>query len=68
MDVFTNINNKGQTIVMVTHDLKAACRANRILFIKDGELNGDLKLEKYAPDQEEAREKRIFAWLSEKGW
>ena len=53
---------------MVTHDLKAACRANRILFIKDGELNGDLKLEKYAPDQEEAREKRIFAWLSEKGW
>ena len=68
LDVFTNINKKGQTIVMVTHDLKAACRANRILFIKDGELNGDLKLETYSPECEEEREKQIFEWLSEKGW
>jgi putative ABC transport system ATP-binding protein len=68
LDVFTNINEKGQSIVMVTHDLKAACRANRILFIKDGELNGELQMEKYAPRNEEEREKKIFAWLSEKGW
>jgi putative ABC transport system ATP-binding protein len=68
LDVFTAINKKGQTIVMVTHDLKAACRANRILFIKDGELNGDLQLDTYSPGLEEEREKQIFAWLSEKGW
>lgn len=35
---FTNINKKGQTILMVTHSVKAASNANRVLFIKDGEV------------------------------
>lgn len=36
--VFKDINNDGQTILMVTHSIKAASHANRILFIKDGEV------------------------------
>lgn len=36
--LFNNINKSGQTIVMVTHSVKAASTANRILFIKDGEV------------------------------
>ena len=32
------IKNKGQTILMVTHSVKAASRAGRVLFIKDGEV------------------------------
>ena len=32
------INEEGQTIVMVTHSVKAACSAKRVLFIKDGEV------------------------------
>jgi putative ABC transport system ATP-binding protein len=34
--IFGKINNSGQTILMVTHSVKAACHANRVLFIKDG--------------------------------
>lgn len=68
LDVFTRLNQKGQSIVMVTHDLKAAIRANRLLFIKDGKLNGELNLEKYQPGAAEEREKKVFSWLSEKGW
>lgn len=33
-----DINNAGQTILMVTHSVRAACHASRVLFIKDGEL------------------------------
>lgn len=36
--IFSDINNDGQTILMVTHSVKAASHANRVLFIKDGEV------------------------------
>ena len=36
--LFTQINRDGQTILMVTHSVKAASTADRILFIKDGEV------------------------------
>ena len=36
--LFGEINRRGQTIVMVTHSVKAASHANRVLFIKDGEV------------------------------
>ncbi|MBO5275193.1 MAG: ABC transporter ATP-binding protein [Clostridia bacterium] len=36
--LFTQINRNGQTILMVTHSVKAASHANRVLFIKDGEV------------------------------
>ena len=38
MDIFSDINRDGQTILMVTHSLQAACRAGRGLFIKDGQV------------------------------
>lgn len=38
MNLFTTINQEGQTIVMVTHSVKAASSAKRVLFIKDGQV------------------------------
>ena len=38
LGLFEQINKRGQTILMVTHSVKAASHAQRILFIKDGEL------------------------------
>ena len=38
LKVFNDINQAGQTIVMVTHSTKAAASASRVLFIKDGEV------------------------------
>ena len=38
LNQFTRINEKGQTILMVTHSVKAASHAGRVLFIKDGEV------------------------------
>ncbi|MDU7338497.1 MAG: ABC transporter ATP-binding protein [Clostridium sp.] len=38
LHLFSQINHSGQTILMVTHSLKAASHAGRVLFIKDGEV------------------------------
>ncbi len=36
LDIFSEVNAEGQTILMVTHSTQAASRAGRVLFIKDG--------------------------------
>lgn len=36
--LFSSANHDGQTILMVTHSVKAASSANRVMFIKDGEV------------------------------
>lgn len=38
LHLFDQINGEGQTILMVTHSVKAASHAKRVLFIKDGEV------------------------------
>ena len=38
LTLFNQINEEGQTILMVTHSTKAASHANRVLFIKDREV------------------------------
>lgn len=38
MNLFNTINQNGQTILMVTHSVKAASSANRVMFIKDGQV------------------------------
>lgn len=38
LNLFGSVNQSGQTIIMVTHSVAAASRANRVMFIKDGEV------------------------------
>ena len=50
MTLFENINAKGQTILMVTHSVKAASHAKRILFIKDGTVFHELHRGELSPE------------------
>lgn len=50
LDIFTSFNRAGQSIIMVTHDIKTAIRANRILYLKDGKIVGESRLEPYGMD------------------
>lgn len=68
LDTFTNINKEGQSVVMVTHDLKAALRGNRIIYLKDGRIDGDLKLDNYDEKIVSDREEAVYKFLKEKGW
>ncbi len=38
LDIFEKLHREGQTILMVTHSVRGASRAGRVLFIKDGEI------------------------------
>jgi putative ABC transport system ATP-binding protein len=68
LDIFTKINQEGQSVVMVTHDLKAAIRGNRIIYLKDGRIDGDINLEDYQEDTAKEREEMVYKFLVEKGW
>ena len=68
LDIFTTINKEGQSVVMVTHDLKAAIRGNRIIYLKDGRIDGDLRLEEYNEALVNEREEIVYKFLKEKGW
>lgn len=51
---------------MVTHDIKAACRADRLILIRDGKVGGILEFEPYNEHQVYDREDMIFAFVSGK--
>lgn len=68
LDLLTELNREGQNILMVTHDVKAATRASRIIYLHDGKINGEMTLEPYTPEQEKNRERQIIAFLEAKGW
>ncbi|MFJ8518880.1 ABC transporter ATP-binding protein [Lysinibacillus xylanilyticus] len=68
LDLLTQLNNEGQSIVMVTHDIKAATRGNRILYLKDGRIDGELYLEKFNQSNSKQREEIVYKFLSDKNW
>lgn len=68
LDILSDMNNEGQSIVMVTHDMKTALRANRILYIKDGRIDGELNLGKYTEENINERKERLQGFLEEKSW
>ena len=69
LDILTKINNEGQSIIMVTHDLKSALRGNRILYLKDGRIIGECILEKYKNDLDlDERKDKLIYFLEEMGW
>ncbi|MBP5492909.1 MAG: ABC transporter ATP-binding protein [Clostridiales bacterium] len=68
LNLLTDLNKNGQSILMVTHDLRAALRASRILYLEDGNVIGELTLPPYDPAEEKSRETQVNAWLSSMKW
>lgn len=68
LNLLTELNGEGQSILMVTHDLKAALRATRLLYLEDGKIIGELVLPKYDPQDEKSREAQVNAWLTSLEW
>lgn len=67
LDTLTKFNEQGQSVVMVTHDMRSARRGNRILYLKDGVILGECNLGKYAHGDTKRHEK-LSAFLKELGW
>jgi putative ABC transport system ATP-binding protein len=67
LDVLSEVNAAGQSIVMVTHDLKSARRGNRIVYLKDGVVCGECNLGRYV-SKDVDRHKKLNDFLQEMGW
>lgn len=68
LDLLTALNAAGQSILMVTHDARAALRASRIIYISDGKVVSELTLSPYTAESEKHREAQVTAWLAALEW
>ena len=68
MEELAKLNAEGTTIMLVTHDVKVAAKCTRILYIVDGNIQGEYKLEKYDKTKLRDRERALNGWLMEMGW
>ena len=66
LECFDHLHQSGQTVLMVTHDPKSACHGNRVLFLKDGQLQDSLSF--YRKENLMERQTKLLAWLQPLGW
>lgn len=67
LDLLSKINCEGQTVIMVTHDPKAAARAERVIYLEDGAIIDECIMSADV-DLETKREEIVLKWLKEIGW
>ncbi|WP_026662280.1 ABC transporter ATP-binding protein [Butyrivibrio proteoclasticus] len=69
MDEMVGLNREGTTIMLVTHDVKVASRCSRVLYIVDGNIQGEYKLGNFEGKENlRDRERMLNNWLLEMGW
>lgn len=65
----SNVNKAGTTILMVTHSERVAAISDRVIYLEDGNIMGEIKLGKMEDMQElHQRERKLKNWLAEMGW
>ena len=67
MDLFSEINADGTTIMLVTHDAKVAARTERIMYMRDGKIVSEMKLPKFNGTDLDGRIEKITAKMLEIG-
>ena len=65
MDLLDELNRNGQTIILVTHDMKVAARGQRVVYIEDGHVGGEIRLSREEPEE---AEQKLMDFLKERGW
>jgi len=67
LNALSEVNNQGQNIVMVTHDIRSARRGNRILYFRDGGIVGECILGEYKSGDVQ-RHAKLKDFLADMGW
>lgn len=68
LNLLSELNQQGQSILMVTHDIRAAIRASRLLYLEDGKILDEMELPPYAQQDARSRETQVSAWLTALEW
>ena len=70
MSILAEINKKGTTVMLVTHDAKVAAKTERVLYMVDGNIVAEKKMRKFNAKQDNIRdrEKTIIKWLVQIGF
>lgn len=68
LNLLTGLNETGQSILMVTHDVRAAIRGSRILYLEDGKILDELNFLGYQDEAAKDREIRLNEWLCALSW
>ncbi|MDY0322923.1 MAG: ATP-binding cassette domain-containing protein [Candidatus Carbobacillus sp.] len=71
MALLSEINRSGMTILLVTHDIKVAGRTERVLYMLDGQLVAEKRLEKFENENTDSRKERenlLTDWLINLGF
>lgn len=65
MKILSEINREGTTIMLVTHDAKVAAQTERIMFMGDGRILSEMRLEKFTGEDIDERIKRVTEKMQE---
>ena len=69
MEELVAANQEGTSVLMVTHSEKVAAQSDRIIYLVDGNIQGEIQLGKLKDKQElEKRERKLKMWLMDQGW
>ena len=68
MKELSNVNKNGTSVMMVTHSAKVAAYSDRVIYLVDGGIQGELSLGKYEGNDLSGRERILSSWLMEQGW
>ena len=69
MKELRKLNDEGTTIMLVTHDVKVAAVCSRVLYIVDGNIKGEYRLDKLDEGVSiKERERALNGWLMDLGW
>ena len=69
MNELVNANRNGTSVLMVTHSEKIASCSERVIYLVDGDIRGELVLGKMASEDEiPVRERKLKNWLDELDW
>lgn len=63
LSIIDNINKKGTTVLLVTHDANVAVHADKVIYLEDGRIMDILNLGKYDRNNSEVRDVRMKNWL-----
>lgn len=69
MEEMNMLNREGTTILLVTHDIKIAAKTDKVMYIMDGNIQGEFVLGKFGDESlVKDREKALNNWLLDMGW